>query len=162
MLKQINKSILSIVAVVSFSSLVYADFTRFELFILDPIGVSDVSQCNLGPTNVLLKPEKIKLIITEQDIDTWDTKTARWTLNPERFRRNDIENNMKDHCFHMMIDNKVLCSGVILSSRSSRLIKFPTIQLVSSHNGLYFQLKSSHSSHDTLIFTDSLNDVFQK
>lgn len=162
MLKQINKSVLSILAVVSFSSLVYADFTRFKLFILDPIGVSDVSQCNLSPTNTLLKTEKIKLTITEKDVDTWDAKTARWTLNPERFRRNDIENNIKDHCFYMMIDDKVLCSGVILSSRSSRFIKFPTIQLVSSHNGLYFQLKSSHRSHDNLIFIDSLNDVFQK
>jgi len=162
MLKQINKSILSIVAVVSFSSLVYADFTRFKLFILDPIGVSDASQCNLSPTNALLKPEKIKLILTEKDVDTWDVKTARWTLNPKRFRRNNIESNMKDHCFYMMIDDNVICGGVILSSHSSRLIKFPTIQLVSSHNGLYFELKSSHSNHDTMIFTDSLNDVFQK
>ena len=162
MLKQINKSVIPLLVIVLLSSLVYADFTSFKLFILDPIGVSDASQCNFNSTNALLKPGKIKSIITEKDVSTWDVKTARWTLNPERFRRNDIENNMKDHCFYMMIDDKVLCSGVILSSRSSRLIKFPTIQLVSSHNGLYFQLKSSHSSHDTLIFTDSLNDVFQK
>lgn len=162
MFKQINKSVISVLGVVLLSSLVYADFTRFKLFILNPIGVSDASQCNLNSTNVLLKAGKIESIITENDVSTWDVKTAQWTLNPERFRRNDIENNMKDHCFYMMIDDKVLCNGVILSSRSSRLIKFPTIQLVSSHNGLYFQLKSSHSSHDTLIFTDSLNDVFQK
>lgn len=162
MLKQINKSVIYIAAVVSFSSLVYADFTHFKLFILDPIGVSDASQCNLGSTNALLIPEKIKMTLTEQDVVTWDAKTAQWALNPKRFKRNDIESNMKDHCFYMMIDDKVLCGGVILSSHSSRLVKFPTIQLVSSHNGLYFELKSSHSNHDTLIFTDSLNDVFQK
>jgi len=63
----------------------------------------------------------------------------------------------------LAVDSKLISSGVVLSSHSSRLTGFPTLSVDSQNNALNLQLTSiNHGSHSRLIHVETLNAVLEQ
>lgn len=138
-----------------------AEPPRLMLWITDPIGVTNGSQCH-QPV-IPATPQNLPAAqptLTEHDVTRWNTGNGRWTLNPDRFARSDAIQKLQDHCFVLAIDGKLISSGVVLSSHSARLTGFPTLSVYSQNNALDLQLTSgNHGRHSRVIHLDSLDAV---
>lgn len=134
---------------------------RLELWITEPIGATNASQCNLQASPATLPLTQPTL--TEQDIIAWDSSKAFWTLNPVRFSRSNAMQQLQDHCFVLTIDGKLLSSGVVLAAYSARLIRFPTISVHHRNKFLDLQLTGGfYGSHSQPILVNELNAVLAK
>lgn len=130
------------------------------LWITDPIGVTNGSQCHLPviPAAIPSLPT-VQPTLTEHDVTQWNADNGRWTLNPDRFAGAAVQ-DLQDHCFVLAIDGKLIRSGVVLSSHTARLTGFPTLSVYSKNNALNLQLTSGNlGGHSRLIHIDSLDAV---
>lgn len=134
---------------------------RLALWITEPIGATRHIQCphQTAPGMALQLPES-QPTLTEHDITAWNTRNGRWTLNAARFAGVEAAQKLQDHCFILAIDNKLIASGVALSSHSERRVKSPTLSVSSQKRGLVLQLTSSfRDGHTRLIHVSSLDAV---
>jgi hypothetical protein len=136
-----------------------ADAPRLMLWATDSMGTPDGAQCAL-PTSPSPALPASAPTLTEQDVTTWDARNARWTLNPTKFTPAAIVSMLQDHCYLLVLDGKLISSGVLLSGHSARLTGFDTISVYTRNNAPYLQLTSgNHGSHSRLIHVDALQAV---
>ncbi|MGZ8984063.1 MAG: hypothetical protein ACXW11_08930 [Methylotenera sp.] len=139
-----------------------ADAPRLALWVTTPIGATSGVQCHLPPTatsNLLATQPTL----SEHDVTAWNKGNARWALNPTRFIGDTSRQKLQDHCFVLAIDGKLIRSGIILSSHSARLTRFPTISVYNQNNTLSLQLTSgNHGSDSRPIHVDVLDNVFSQ
>lgn len=134
---------------------------RLALWVTDSIGTSSGEKCIQAapPTDEDGLPT-IAPTLTEQDVIAWSADNASWTLNSASFANGDARQKLLDHCFVLTIDGKQVSSGVILSSYSARLTRYPTIIVYDKNHSLSLQLTSGNrSSHRQLLHVDELEAV---
>ncbi len=132
---------------------------RLMLWVTDSMGTTDGAQCALPSSPTRALPTRAPTL-TEQDVTTWDAKNARWTLNPTKFTPAAIVSTLQDHCYLLVLDGKLVSSGVLLSGHSARLTGFDTLSVYTQNHAPYLQLTSgNHGSHSRLIHVDALQAV---
>lgn len=138
-----------------------ADTTRLALWVTDSIGATSGAQCNLQkPSTPSPSLPATEPTLTENDVTAWDAENGRWILNPARYSGVDTAQKLQDRCFVLAIDGKLISSGVVLSSHSARLTRFPTLSVYNRDHALDLRLTSGNrGSQSTLIHVDALNDV---
>ncbi len=124
-----------------------AEMPRLSLWITDSVGAGNGAECDLSKdsaarSRVPLKPPTL----TEDDVAAWNPDTALWTLNPVRVSRSDGSQKLIDHCFVLAIEGKVISSGIVLSSYSARLVRFPTINVFTRQDAVDLQLTLGKSA----------------
>jgi len=141
-----------------------ADTTRLALWVTDSIGATSGVQCNLQtPSTPEPSLPATKPTLTENDVTTWNAENGHWTLNPARYSGTDGAQKLQDRCFVLAIDGKLISSGVVLSSHSARLTRFPTLSVYNRDHSLDLRLTSGNrGSQSTLIHVDALNDVLER
>ena len=133
---------------------------RLALWITEPIGATNGTQCNLQTSFIPKELSTMQPTLTEQDITAWDTVRAIWTLNSARFDSNNDVFKLQDHCFVLSIDGKLISSGVVLSAHSARWIGFPTLRVYDRGGEVNLQLISSNQSSNVRpIHVDALDAV---
>ncbi len=157
------KTLVAMLASLIFASVASADGApRLRLWITDPIG-ADASQCVRSESSTdITRLLGIPPTLTELDVTSWDMADARWQLNPDRFPASNARQQLEDHCFALMLDGELISRGVVLSSYSARLIRFPTIVVTKRGQLLDLRLTSSfYGSSMKPIHVKALDAVLQ-
>lgn len=134
---------------------------RLALWVTDSIGTVSGDKCILAspPTGEDRLPT-IAPTLTEQDVIAWSADNASWTLNPASFASGDARQKLLDHCFVLAVDGRQISSGVILSSYSARLTRYPTIIVNDKNHSLSLQLTSGNRGGQLqLLHVDELDAV---
>jgi len=134
---------------------------RLALWVTDSIGTCSGDKCiQAAPPTSGGKLPTIIPTLTEADVVVRNTENASWTLNPASFTSGDARQRLLDHCFVLAIDGKQVSSGVILSSYSARLTRYPTIIVYIKDHSLSLQLTSGNrGSHMQLLHAAELEAV---
>jgi hypothetical protein len=139
----------------------FAGSPRLALWVTDPIGVKPAEVCS--PDSPSARAGGLPATaptVTELDVTAWSRDNGRWTLNPERFARSDAAPKLRDHCFVLAIDGKLVTRGVMLSSHSARLTRFPTISVYEGDHTAYLRLTSGNQGEGSrLIHAEALDAV---
>jgi hypothetical protein len=146
------------------ASVAAADQRRLALWITEPIGATDGSQCNLNSASAdAAKFPAAPPTLTERDVIAWHPKTARWTLDPTRFTGIESAQKLRDHCFILALDGKLVSSGMALSEYSARLSGFPTLIVMNRNDAINLELLSSnHGSAMRHLHGETLNDILRQ
>lgn len=138
------KSFLLLLSLLACSSASAAEVPRLALWITDPIGLKPVEVC-AQPLAPGMELPVTAPSLTDRDVTGWNRDSGRWTFSPASLAGG--ESRLKDHCFVLAIDGRLVSRGVVLSSHSARLVEFPVIsvhdhdhatdlRLTSGNNGL--------------------------
>lgn len=138
-----------------------AETTRLAVWITDPVGATSGIQCHLeaSPASAARLPATPPTL-TERDVIAWSRSDGRWTLDPARFAGIESAQRLRDRCFLLAIDGKLVSSGMVLSEHSARLTGFPTLIVSDRNNSLTLELLSSnHGTHTRLLHVEALDAV---
>lgn len=136
-----------------------AEPERLALWVTEPIGMTNGSQCVLQPSAALPSTPPA---LTEKDVAAWNPTEGKWKLDPTRFAGDQAAGNLQDRCFVLAIDGKLVNSGLALAPYSARLSGFPTLIVSNKGNEVTLQLLSgNHGTRMRLLHTDALGQVFQ-
>lgn len=114
-----------------------AESPRLTLWITEPVGATNAAHCHAIAPRIPPGPPDI----TEHDVTGWDPESAAWILDPNRL--SETARMPADRCFVLALDGKII-SGVILSTHSARLIRFPTLAVDTRKCMLSWRLTSGH------------------
>lgn len=134
-----------------------ANPARLALWITDSVNGNNGSRCQL--TLPVLVPQSPPAF-TDRDIGAWRAEQALWTVRPERLSGRAGRRVLEDHCFILVIDGKVIESGIVLSSHSERLTGFATLFVTEMDGKLQLQLTAgNHGAPMRLLHVAALDSV---
>lgn len=135
---------------------------RLALWVTEAIGNNSADTCfkpQLSLSGVDL-PSSTPTF-TERDVDGWNPVTATLTITATVLVRNHSSQKLQNHCYILVVDNKVVSSGVMLASYSARLTKIDTIKVATNHQQVTLQLTAGHDAPAQMPSVSLINDVLR-